>query len=29
MEKLKEKNLIKGAHNLIYPFDQIPSPGKC
>ena len=27
MEKLKEK-INKGAHNLIYPFDQIPSPGK-
>ena len=27
MEKLKER-INKGAHNLIYPFDQIPDPGK-
>ena len=27
MEKLKER-INKGAHNLVYPFDQIPNPGK-
>ena len=27
MEKLKER-INKGAHNLIYPFDEIPDPGK-
>ena len=28
MEKLKERINNKGAHNLIYPFNQIPEPGK-
>ena len=27
MDKLVEKN-NKGAHNLVYPFDTLPQPGR-